>query len=352
MDGFLEYDLVSGNTVADALWFLGYLVLTFGVARLVQVGGKGVVAALVRRSQTRVDDVLLDALAKPIYWIVMVVGFRAAIATLKLPEGVNDFFSNTGTVLMMMLVAWGLSSLISQLRVTYLDPLAARTSTKLDDQVIPIVEKSLKVSVWAFALLIAFDNIGFDVVSLLTGLGIGGLALAMAAKDTLANVFGSVTIFADQPFQVGDNVTLKGRTGTVTSLGLRVCRLTMFDGTVVTVPNALLVGDVIENLSVRPARRFLANLGLVYDTPSEQLEAAIATVKDILGAHPKVREDYKVRFGEFGESALLINVLYWVVPPGDYLDVVGEVNLEIKRRFDAAGHHFAFPTMTIHQAKD
>ena len=307
MRDLLEREMFAGNSVKDGLLFIGWLFATFVAAKLVQVTFKGVLARLARKSKNKLDDILLDAFKQPIYWIVMTWGLSASLGSLRLPSGLDGSIHKVSIVLLMMFIAWSLSNLISGVRATYIDPLAETTESRLDDQIIPIVEKTLKVATWSFALLIAFDNIGFDIVSLLTGLGIGGLALAMAAKDTLANVFGSVTIFADQPFQVDDVITVKGHTGTIIDLGLRTCRLRTFEGTLVTIPNSLMVGDCIENLSARTARRFLGNLGLTYATSGDQVEAAIQMVRGILAEHPKVREDFAVRFANFADSALEVS---------------------------------------------
>lgn len=352
MDTLKEYlsrEIFAGNTLKELLLFFAALVATFAISRVIQAFFRGWLRRVAERTKNQLDDILLRTFEQPIYWIVLASGISVSLDLLILPEALQTLIGNVTTIVVVMFIAWSATNLISSLREVYVDPIVQRSASRLDDQIIPILEKSLKVTVWAFALLIAFDNIGFDVVSLLTGLGIGGLALAMAAKDTLANVFGSVTIFADRPFQVDDVITIKGHTGTVTELGLRTCRLRTFEGTQVTLPNSLMVGDVIENLSARTARKHSATLGLVYETTSEQLEAAIAAVKEILGAHPKVRPDFAVRFAAFGASSLDISMLYWVVPPGDFFDVVSEVNLAIKRRFDAEGWSFAFPSMTVYR---
>ncbi|MCB9524303.1 MAG: mechanosensitive ion channel family protein [Myxococcales bacterium] len=343
--------LFSGNTVQDMLFVAIYIAITFAAAKVVPLIFGWLAKTVTSKTKTQFDDIVLEALHKPIFWTVLIWGIDQSLRSLVLPEAVNRISRNVATVTTLMFAAWAMSNLITALRKTYLDPRVEKSENRMDDQLVPIIEKSLKVVVWVFALLIAFDNIGFDIVSLLTGLGIGGLALAMAAKDTLANVFGSVTVFADRPFQVDDVVNIKGFTGTIVELGLRTCRLKTFEGTLVTIPNSVLVGGPIENLSKREARKQVATIGLVYGTSSEALEAAIAASKAILAEHPKVRDDFAVRFNNFGGSALELQLIFWVVPPKEFLDVVNDVNLAIKRKFDAEGWEMAFPTMTIYQAK-
>ncbi len=344
--------LFSGNTVKDMLMVALYVTLTFAAAKVVPMLFKLAVKHLTSRTKTQFDDILLTTIEKPFFWTVLIWGISQSVRSLRLPTAVDRVSHNVVVVASLMFAAWAISNLISALRKTYIDPRTQVSENRFDDQIVPILEKSLKVMVWIFAVLVAFDNIGFDIVSLLTGLGIGGLALAMAAKDTLANIFGSVTVFADRPFHVDDVVTIKGHTGTIVELGLRTCRMRTFDGTIVTLPNSVLVGGPIENLSMREARKQACTIGLTYDTTSETVEAAIAAIREILGAHEKVRDDYAVRFAAFGDSALQLSVVFWVVPVKDFFDVVSEINLTIKRTFDANGWEMAFPTMTIHQAKD
>lgn len=345
----LQTEIFAGNTVGHALRFTGGVLATFLVARVLQAIFRGHLKRLAERSKTRLDDIVVATFERPIYWIALAVGLDLSLGLLALPAGLLAFAGNVTTMVVTLFIAWSASNFVTQIRTTYVDPITARSESKLDDQVVPIIEKGLKVAVWSLAILIAVSNMGYDIVSVLTGLGIGGLALAMAAKDTLSNVFGSVTIFADRPFQVGDVVTLAGYTGTVKEVGLRTCRLETFEATQVTIPNASLVGGAIENLSARPARRFLGTIGLVYSTPIEELRAAMAALREILAAHAKVRDDFAVRLANFGDSALEVSVLYWVVPPDDYFDVVSEINLAIKERFDAAGWEMAFPSMTIYR---
>jgi MscS family membrane protein len=291
------------------------------------------------------------ALEKPIYYILFAAGFQASTYALTLPEVIHGFISNIVTIVVIVFVAWTVTKLVNAVRVVYVDEWTESSESKLDDQVVPIVENTLKAAIWAFAVMMIFSNMGYDLMSVITGLGIGGLALAMAAKDTLANVFGSVTIFADQPFQVDDVVSMAGYTGTVREVGLRTCRLETFDGTLVTIPNATMVGGVVENISARAARKFLGTIGLVYETSTEDLEAAIGAIKSILEGNELVREDFAVRFVNFGDSALEISVLFWVTPPSEYFDTVHSVNMAIKKAFDTESWDMAFPSQTLYLAE-
>ncbi|MEE2786069.1 MAG: mechanosensitive ion channel family protein [Myxococcota bacterium] len=346
---FLGYDLFFGNTVGDVVMFIFAIIIAFIAAKLAQIAITGKVKRWAETSETNLDDMLLDTFEKPIYWIVIAGGIGVSLGILEMPKGMEKLSSHVVTFVVLFFVAWSASNLVSSFRRLYLDPFAEKTESKLDDQIIPIVEKAAKIAIWIFAMLVAFDNIGFDVYSLLTGLGIGGLAFAMAAKETLANIFGSLTIFADRPFQVGDIISLKGYTGVVTDLGIRTIRLRTVGNTVVTVPNSLLVGDMVENVTANGGRRHMMTVGVTYDTTAEELEAIIQRIRVILTENENVGDDMVVGLGNFGASALEISVWFTVIPAEVYVGCVGAVNLEIKRSFDDNGWEMAFPTMTVYR---
>lgn len=347
----VELSIFSQNGPTQIGLFVGGIVATFLLSKLVQLVFRNYLKSFAENSKTKLDDILLMALEKPIYYILIAAGFQASTYGLKLPEVIHGFISNIVTIVVIVFVAWTVTKLVNAVRVVYIDEWTEASDSKLDDQVVPIAENTLKAATWAFAVMMIFSNMGYDLMSVITGLGIGGLAMAMAAKDTLSNVFGSVTIFADQPFQVDDVVTMAGYTGTVRDVGLRTCRLETFDGTLVTVPNATMVGGVVENVSARAARKFAGTIGLVYETSGEDLESAISAIKDILEAEEHIREGYGVRFVNFGDSALELSVVFWVAPPAEYFDTLHSVNMAIKKAFDEHGWDMAFPSQTLYLAE-
>lgn len=302
------------------------------------------------KSATKIDDVILESFERPLYWVIFALGMALAVHVLELGDGVTEVVTRVTTVLTIVFGAWSAANFVSVFRKYYIDPITERTETRLDDQIIPIVERALKVIIWSMAALIAFANLGYDIISLLTGLGIGGLAMAMAAQDTLSNVFGSLTIFADRPFQVEDVVTLADQTGTVTDVGLRTCRIRTPEGKLITVPNKVMVGDAIVNHTPDGRRAHVASIGLVYETTSEQLDSAMTALREIIQTTEGTGDVASVNFVAFADSYLEIRVGYHVLEPAHYLATISEVNIAIKKRFDAEGWGMAFPTMTVHRA--
>lgn len=346
----LATDLFMGNTLANLVGFVLALFGSFGFASLAQSLFHNQLTRYAQESHTKLDDALVEALERPLYLLAMAIGLRASVMLLVLPEGLGTLVGNVLTVIVAVFGTWGATRVLDTIRAVYIDPFVEASETKLDDQLVPILDRTIKVTMWSLAILMVFSSLGYDILSLLTGLGIGGLAVAMAAQATLSNVVGSITIFADQPFQVDDLVHIGSHRGVVREVGLRTCRIETFEGHITSVPNASVVDQAVINLSPADRWRYSATLGLVYDTTSEQLEHAIELLKSILRDHPAIDDDVAVRFTSFGDSALELTFAYWVPKPttGRYLDTLSEVNLTIKRRFDEAGLSMAFPSVSLY----
>ncbi|MFC1639934.1 mechanosensitive ion channel family protein [Gemmatimonadota bacterium] len=212
---------------------------------------------------------------------------------------------------------------------------------------LPIVRKGTKIVVWTIALIVALNNAGYDVGAVLAGLGIGGLALAMAAKDTVSNIFGGFTIFTDRPFTINERVKVAGFDGTVKEIGIRSTRLQTLAGTMVTIPNSTFADSPVENVSLEPSRKVTTNLGLTYDTSPEKMEKAIELLQTIGAEHEALDEKVLTSFNAFGDFAMNILFIYYILPGNDILQTQTDINLRILKEFTAEGLDFAFPTQTI-----
>ncbi|MCD5401668.1 mechanosensitive ion channel family protein, partial [candidate division NPL-UPA2 bacterium] len=191
----------------------------------------------------------------------------------------------------------------------YLEPKVKATESKLDDQLLPIIRKTLKIFIVAIGAMAIMEGLDLPVTSFLAGLGIGGLAFALATKETLANIFGSIAIFADKPFRVGERIIVDGCDGPVESIGLRSTRIRTLDGTLVTIPNARMAEATINNISKRPTIKNLYTIGITYDTGYDKMKKALEILRDIFKNHPST-ENYWVYFKEFGAHSLNILVIH------------------------------------------
>ncbi len=228
--------------------------------------------------------------------------------------------------------------------------LRAKTRTALDDMMEPVVRKTLRTVVVILGLVqVAQQLSDKPITSILAGLGVGGLAVALAAQDTIKNFFGSLVIFADRPFQMGDCVSVDGTDGTVEEVGMRSTRLRTFDGHLVTIPNGELANKTIRNITRRPFIKRLTNLTIACDTPPEKVERAVVIIKEELSrADEKMHPDMppRVHFNEFNTASLNIQVIYWFVPASDYwvfMEFDQSFNLAVLRRFSEEKIEMAFP---------
>jgi len=345
---FLNYQILGNEVWRFGAVFL-LLVLAFGIYQ----GSRRVLRRFSLREEgeekTRIRRkawiLFLQQLLRGIIPLLVVWGaFRLFILPPPIEVAIDRLFLALITIFILYLLTKAVD-----LGTTILTTRAARTESTLDDQLVPLLGKSLKWFIWIIGALLFLQNVlNYNISSLLAGLGIGGLAVAFAAQDTVANVFGAIMIFLDRPFKVGDAVSLEGFEGSVESIGLRSTRIRTWDGTLVTIPNRTIAATNINNLAARPMRRTNFTIGLVYDTSTEKLEEALSILRDVLGSHPSTGQ-YRAYFNRFGDFSLNILVQHWckVMDYDAYLKALEEINLEIKRRFEAAGIEFAFPTQTI-----
>lgn len=233
----------------------------------------------------------------------------------------------------------------------YLVTAAAKTESTLDDQLVPLINKSMKIFVIIFGVLIIVQNLGVNVVSVLAGLGIGGFAIAFAAKDMVANFFGSLMILFDSPFQVGDWIVVGNAEGTVEEIGFRSTKIRTFYNSLISVPNADLATKEVDNMGRREYRRVREVLGITYDTPAEKIEAFLEGIKNILKSNEYTRKDFfHVVFSGYGNSSLNILLYFFLKVPDWSTELVEKQNvfIEILRLAKELNIDFAFPTQTLH----
>ncbi|MEM7564508.1 MAG: mechanosensitive ion channel family protein [Pseudomonadota bacterium] len=335
------------NTVQEWIIGLGIIVGAVILGRAIYWVFSKIVRLFTRRSRTKLDDIVVDMVEEPVVFMIIASGIWFGLNTLTFPDRMQQAIGNSYHVIVAMLVGWLLTRLFDALYREYLIPLVENSETDLDDQLAPIISKGVKAIIWSLAFIIGMNNAGYDVAALIAGLGIGGLALAMAAKDTVSNIFGGFTIFTDKPFNIGDRIKVSGFDGSVSEIGLRSTRLKTLDGRIVTIPNSTFADSAVENVSWEPSRKVVLNLGLVYDTTPDQMELAMRLLKEIADQHESTEEDTWIAFNAFGDFALNICFIYYIRKNEDIGATQSEINLAILRRFNENKLEMAFPTQTL-----
>lgn len=289
-------------------------------------------------------------IARPISMLVIVFLIRLFIPPLQLPVLMSHYILIVLNVLLPIFTSVILYRSANILAL-YLERMAKKTSNTLDDQLVPLIRKTLKTFVVVIGTLLVLSNLKVDIIPLLTGLSIGGLAFALAAQDTIKNFFGSLMIFIDKPFQIGDWITAGEIDGSVEEVGFRSSRIRTFRNSLMYVPNSKLADAVVDNHGLRKYRRFYTQIAVNYDTPPELIEIFVVGLKKIVENHPDTRKDYyNVYFNDMASYSL--NIMFYIffeVPdwPAE-LKARHEILLSIIKLAKSLEINFAFPTQTLH----
>jgi MscS family membrane protein len=339
----------SGNTATHYIIFALILVGAILLRRFVTTIFFNQLKKLAAKTETTLDDKLFPALEGPVATFVMVTGIFASLKVLKLSETADRSIGYGSTVAFSLVIFWGLLRAFDAI----LDHAheVAKAKQMGVAAFMPWIKKTLVAVFVVIGVLLTVQSLGYNVSTILSGLGIGGLAFALAAQDTIANLFGSIVVAIDQPFKVGENVKIGANTGTVEDIGLRSTKIRLVDRSLVILPNKLVSSEPITNLSRFTQRRVEQVIGLTYDTTPDQMTAIVEDVKQIILKEPIVEPtSVMVFFRDFSASSLDLWLVYATKAP-DFQEGMGlkqRVNLAIMRAVAARGLSFAFPTSVMH----
>ncbi len=344
-----------GNTIADYLVFFGVIAAAMIAGKLLTYVTKRFIRSFADKTATKADDLVVDLLEGPVLFTIFLAALWYGERLLAMSEGFGDVYAKIVSILFLINIAWYLMRLLGGLMQHYIEPLTEKTDTDLDDHMLPIMKKLVNFVIVAIVAIMVIDQLGYNVGSLLAGLGLGGLAFALAAQDLVSNLFGGIAILLDKPFKVGDRIKVGSDVdGFVREIGLRTTRVETFGGTMIVVPNSKIVDSISENVSKEKERRMTFTIGVEYDTPVKKLEEAKRLIeqnlKKVKGLNQK---EFAIHFVEFAASSLNIRVQYWITPKGmeDYFGVQDRMLMGIKKDFEKAGISMAFPTQTVHVKK-
>lgn len=338
-----------GNTLLQYFIFFGILALSIILGKIAYYVITNFIKVFTKKTETVADDMLIEVAEHPAIFLIFIIGFYIAYKYLTLSLEIEKTFFNIVLVMLIFTMTWFFTRLIDGIIKYYLVPFSQKTQTDLDDALIPILRRLSKIVLIFIAAIIVLDKFGYNVTSLVAGLGIGGLAVALAAQETLSNVFGGITILTDKPFSLGDRVKVAGTEGFVKEIGMRSTKITTLDGSELVVPNSNIAKDIIENVAREKERRVKLVLGVEYNTPTKKLEKAVDIIKKIvLDEKGTKKEECMVFFDEFAESSLNIVVIYWITDLKRIFEVKSAINFKIKQAFEKEKIEFAFPTRTVY----
>lgn len=340
-----------GNTIEN--WGISILIILGAIiiVKLLSLLGKKVIKPFVTGTDNHLDDVIFYSLEAPVKFAIILLGIWIAIHRLVYPDSFVKVVDNAYSILIVLDITWFFGRLFSSLLQVYW----GKRSNGQANKMMPIIKRTILVIVWLIGIVMALSNVGVNISALLGTLGIGGIAFALAAQDTVKNVFGAFTILTDKPFSIGDTIRVDSYEGTVVDVGVRSTKIMNYDKRIITFPNYKITDTSIVNISSEPMRRVVLNLGLTYDTTSEKMKEALELLKSIpkrvenVSSNPS---DIVAVFTEYSDSALVIMYIYFIEKQGDILGVTSNMNMEILAAFNKAGLNLAFPTRTVYIQKD
>lgn len=342
--GFTLWQLIGLGVLAALAWIAQWLLGIFFRGFLVRVASR-------HAGWARTE---LEAAALPASWLVSVWIFRRFLVDLRFPVLVNQVLNVLLDLALAGIAVWFAFRAIEAI-CSKLGAMAAKTETTVDDHLVPLARTVLRVGSVIVAFLLIAQSQGYSITTLVAGLGLGGLAIALAAQDTLANVLGSLAIVGDRPFQVGDWVLVDGYEGTVERVGLRSTRVRTFYDSVVSVPNSKVVNSIVDNMGQRKFRRMKHMLALRYDTDPDKIQAFVDGVRELILKNPAMRHDYfEIHLNRFADSSVDVLVYCFFKVPNwhEELSERHHFLLSILRLAKEIGVDFAFPTRTLSLEQD
>lgn len=353
---------VFGNTVEQYTWFVGILFFGFIFLRVFSRFFSRLLFKLFKKFSAEVKiDKFVELLVRPIellliatiiFWALNQLSYPLQEILFKRKKSEITYFDVIDKLYLFFVIVsvnWIVLRIIDFVALVFAYK-ASLTDTKSDDQLVLFIRelsKILVIIIGSFVMLgMVFE---INVLTLITGLGIGGIAVALAAKDSLENLFGSFTIFIDKPFVVGDLVKVEGIEGTVEKVGFRSTQIRSTDRSIITLPNKKMIDGALENLTLRNFRRVKFTVGLTYATTPENMKKIVAEINQIINNHPHMNEEGVAVFEEFGDYSLRLMVLYFIemMDYYEYLKIKEEMNYAITEIVNKYDSSFAYPTRTI-----
>ena len=348
----LEYTILD-ITIKKLLIFFGIIFVFFLFKQIFTKIVVNVLKKIASKTETSFDDSLIDIVEGPLRMLIIIIGFYIAFTTLKLPENAAILIRHIINSLFIFAIFRGIYKAESLIEKG-IENFFGKKDYELIINFLPFISKFLKITIVIFGAIFIVQEWGYNVGALITGLGIGGVAVALAAKDTLANLFGSIMILIDRPFKIGDWIIVNDIEGIVEDIGFRSTRIRTFGKALVSVPNSIVATTAITNWSMRDRRRINFSIGVTYSTSRQQISKAVSEINSMLLNHPEIHDDpLMVYFTDFKASSLDI-FIYCFAKTSDwakYLEIKQDVNIKIMEVLENLNINFAFNSMSVYIEK-
>lgn len=350
---FLQY-MYFGNSVYTYLVALAIFAAFLIGALILRILVCNIFMNFAKRTQTLLDNEILTVIRKVGVFSLILAGVYFGLKSLSIPENIWYYTEKIIQAIFVIKLFQGITHFFGFIIENYIQKLL-KLKKGFDIQLTRLITRIVNIAVWIIGISLILQIFGYNISAIIAGLGIGGLAIALAAQDTLGNFFSSISIIADRPYKIGDHIKFEDTEGIIKDIGLRTTRIETFFGTVVSVPNNVIAKAKVENLAKRKTHRHDAAVGVTYDTSTTKVKKALTIIRDIIKKEKNVTNEYRVHFTSYDPSSLKIEFTFHVKNPEDYdlfLRTLNNINLSIKTAFEKEGIEMAFPTRTVYMKQE
>lgn len=341
------------NGYEGAIFFVGIIIASLIAAKIVYWLIEKYVKAFAKKTKSEIDDLVLKIIQKPLYYIIILLGFEFAVRTIEVPAIIQETVAALVSAGIIAIGAWFIANLVDVILVGIIGrKIAAKTQTTADDEAIPFLSKVLRFTIYLLAFMIILDQFNIEITPLVASLGIAGFAIGFAAKDTIGNLLAGFFILMDRPFAKGDRIEIKGNIGEVVDIGLRTTRIETLDHTYVIIPNADIVSNEVINYALPDVQiKGKINIGVAYGTdPDKVKEILLKIAKNV--EYVMEEPEPVVFFTEFGDSALNFLLVFWVSDFRKKIRAVDEINTKIYEEFTKEGIEIPYPCRNVYLKKE
>jgi MscS family membrane protein len=347
MFDFFNKTFLYDTSLTQWLISLGIIIIVILLKRIIQWIFRNVFVKIASKTKTTYDNVIIEKSQNPIVYGIIIFGIWKALKIFIFTPETSLYIDNSYRILFIINLTWLFARVFDGVIKEYMNNSIDNKNKKFNYSLVHTVQKAVNVFVWCVGIVVTLKYIGVNIATLLTGLGIGGIAIALASQDTIKNIFAGVVLFTDRPFRVGDRVLIDGIDGIVEDIGMRSVRIRTLNKRLVTISCSKVIDSVIENITSEPTRRVTLLLGLTYDTTPDKMQIALDILKSLPNFVPEIKREIYVYFNNYTDFALQITLNYHIRGNANIYDTQSKVNLKILSLFNENGLEFAYPTQTV-----
>ncbi len=323
-----------GSTVKQWLIALSIILGAIIVGRILYWFFTKIVRIFTDKTETKLDDIIIDKIEEPIVAAIVIGGFWWGISYLQFAIKTRNQIEGIIYLIIILDIAWLIVRTIDGLIEEYIVPIVEESESNLDDAILPIARRGFKVIVWVIAVVVGLNNAGYDVATVLAGLGIGGVALAIGARTTIMNIFGGLSVLINQPFKIGDRILISGHDGYVQEIGLSNTRLrTFIDDYLVTIPNKVFTDKEVVNISAASGVKGVFFLNISTNTVPEKITGLTKFLQQLSINHEHLEEDNKTTLQEFSDFSVMVRYVFYIKSTSPYWDIKTELGVKIMQYF-------------------